>query len=96
MRTTCLLLALAVVASAAAQEPKDKGAKEELAKLEGTWRLVSGEIDGHKVPQEDMGGWEMDDRSSVVPGRATGPRLLALRVLMVLVVGAVGGAGTGF
>jgi uncharacterized protein (TIGR03067 family) len=74
MRTTCLLLALAGVASAAAQEPNDKGAKEELAKLEGTWRLVSGETDRRKVPQEDIKDVSMvirGDRATVSEGKQT-------------------------
>jgi hypothetical protein len=36
----------------------------------------------------------MDNRSAL--GRPAGRRLLALRVLVVVVVGAVGGASTGF
>ena len=72
LRTTCLQFALAVVASSAAQEPRDKAAKEELAKLEGTWRLVSGEIDGRKVPRGDIKDVSMvirGDRVTIAEGK---------------------------
>jgi uncharacterized protein (TIGR03067 family) len=70
----CLLLALAAVNSAAAQEPREKAPGEELAKLEGTWRLVSAEVDGRKVPQEDIKDVSLvirGDRATFAEGKQT-------------------------
>src|SRR5437868_4473034 len=44
------LVGLTLAAGVAAQD----GGKEELKRLEGTWRMVSAEMDGKKVPNEEL------------------------------------------
>ena len=44
------LLASALAAGVSAQDP----GKDDLKRLEGTWRMVSGEADGKKAPEEEL------------------------------------------
>lgn len=48
-----LAIGLVVSAQVGAQDGKDEAVKKEFAKLKGTWRMVSFEIDGKKQRTED-------------------------------------------
>ena len=48
------LLVLLVGFLIAADDPKDAAAKKDLAKLQGTWVLVSAERDGKKLPKDEV------------------------------------------
>jgi uncharacterized protein (TIGR03067 family) len=52
------LLVLAVALAAAADKPKPDE-KAELAKLQGTWKVVSVEEDGKPLPAEEVRGWSL-------------------------------------
>ena len=47
-----LLAVLAVGVFFAADAPKDDATKKELEKFQGTWKFVSLEVDGNKLPEE--------------------------------------------
>jgi uncharacterized protein (TIGR03067 family) len=49
---THLLLVVVAVCLVAAREPKQDG-KDELAKLNGTWTMVSGSLNGQNIPADD-------------------------------------------
>jgi uncharacterized protein (TIGR03067 family) len=51
-----LWVALAVGLLVAADAPKDDAATKELKKLDGTWKLVSGEADGQVFGDDDLKG----------------------------------------
>jgi len=53
MRTNLTLVAAAVTL-VAADAPKPEAAKAHLARLQGTWRLVSLEANGQKVPDKEI------------------------------------------
>lgn len=60
----CRLLALAVTPllicsgrTVAAEPSKDEAERKELAKFEGTWKYLSIEIEGKKLPQEQLKQW---------------------------------------
>jgi uncharacterized protein (TIGR03067 family) len=40
-----------------AKESPREAARKDLEKLQGTWNLVSMEVEGHAVPPEDFRGW---------------------------------------
>ncbi len=48
-----LWLVAAAAALVAAEPPKSDAVKDELAKIQGTWRMVSGERNGQKIPEEE-------------------------------------------
>jgi len=48
------LSVLAIVFLVAAEDSKDEAIKKELAKMKGTWKAVSLEIDGNKPIPDDM------------------------------------------
>ncbi|HEY1859632.1 MAG TPA: TIGR03067 domain-containing protein [Gemmataceae bacterium] len=51
----CAWLAAALVLAAVAQaDDKADAVKKELAKLEGSWKMVSMEIDGNKASEDDV------------------------------------------
>ncbi len=50
----CWLFVLAPALVAAAQKPKDDAVKNELRKFQGSWRIVSVEASGKKLPEEDF------------------------------------------
>jgi uncharacterized protein (TIGR03067 family) len=47
-------IAAAAVLLVAADPPKADAVKDELAKMEGTWRLASGEFNGQPMPEEQV------------------------------------------
>ena len=49
-----LVTALAVVLLVAADKPKDDAGKKELDKLQGTWSYVSFEMNGEKMPEDQI------------------------------------------
>jgi uncharacterized protein (TIGR03067 family) len=54
MRVRCLLIATASVLLVAATAPQDSAVKNELEQLQGTWQMVSHEVDGK--PDEALKG----------------------------------------
>src|SRR3954447_17899147 len=48
------LLAVVPIVLVAADAPKDEAVKQELAKVQGTWQLVSAETDGKTAPDEQV------------------------------------------
>ena len=53
MKARLLMIPLVGLALAAAEAAENAG-KEELKRLQGTWRMVSVEVDGKKIPEEDL------------------------------------------
>ena len=49
-----LVLAVSVTIAFAAANAGDDSAKQEMKKLEGTWTLVNGEMDGKAIPASDV------------------------------------------
>jgi uncharacterized protein (TIGR03067 family) len=49
-----LVTVLAVVLLVAADKPKDDAGKKDLDKLQGTWSYVSFEINGQKMPADEL------------------------------------------
>lgn len=74
MRTPMVLLAVAVAATAAARDDK---ADAEAKKLNGTWTLASGRVDGKPVSDEDAKvttvTWDGDKASVVSPYQSKDP-----------------------
>jgi uncharacterized protein (TIGR03067 family) len=74
MRTLTVLLAAAVVATALA---RDDAAEKEKKKLNGTWVLASGRVDGKAVPEEHVKAtkitWDGDKATVVSPHQSKDP-----------------------
>jgi uncharacterized protein (TIGR03067 family) len=59
-KTTAVLLWVLVLAAGARD-----GVKEEAARLQGEWSMVSGEADGQPLPAESVKGWKRVARGGV-------------------------------
>src|SRR5260370_1003565 len=51
-----VLVVLAVGLLVAADKPKEDAAKKDIAKFEGSWKFVSVDADGQKMPEEQFKG----------------------------------------
>ena len=49
-----VLVVLAVALLMGAEKPKEDAAKKDFAKFEGTWEIVSMEVEGMKLPEEQF------------------------------------------
>jgi uncharacterized protein (TIGR03067 family) len=43
----------------AGSDPREEAAKRELRQLEGTWKIISAEANGKKVPPEELGRYQL-------------------------------------